>query len=63
MADAPTALDRAFVRDESVARLLRQLLADTVSDLDASEATIWTISQDGLHLDVPRLLVDDRIEG
>jgi hypothetical protein len=51
MADAPPAPDRAFVREESVARLLRQLLADTVSDLDASEATIWTISQDGLHLD------------
>jgi hypothetical protein len=51
MAEAPSAPSREFVREESVARLLRQLLADTVSDLDASEATIWTISADGLHLE------------
>jgi GAF domain-containing protein len=51
MEETPLAVDRGFCRQEAVVRLLRRLLADTVRDLDASEATIWVVSSDGMHLD------------
>jgi hypothetical protein len=47
----PAVIDRARVRRDATAGPLRRLLADTVRELDCAEATIWTISPDGLHLE------------
>lgn len=47
----PAVIDRATVRRGATETLLRQLLADTVKELRCAEATIWTISADGLHLE------------
>ena len=51
LTEAELHLDRAFCQSEPVAALLRRALADVARGLEAEEATIWTISEDGARLE------------